>query len=153
MITPSAITLLLVIATSTSLSNAYSIPTRSSLRSLGQSGSTTKTISSKTTNYNEKSSSSLTMEGMYVFLPNHGIYLDGLVSVCVQRGIMSWSRRTDTMLVCWGVIYVVPVFFARETYDVCQTHNGSYSLWYFVFFCSLSLFFPSFRIQSNQSNI
>ena len=92
MITPSAITLLLVIATSTSLSNAYSIPTRSSLRSLGQSGSTTKTISSKTTNYNEKSSS-LTMEGMYVFLTNHGIYLDGLVSVCVQRGIMSWSRR------------------------------------------------------------
>ena len=92
MITPSAITLLLlVIATSTSLSNAYSIPTRSSLRSLGQSGSTTKTISSKTTNYNEKSSSSsLTMEGTYVFLPNHGIYLDdGLVSVCVQRGIMS----------------------------------------------------------------
>ena len=152
MITPSAITLLLVIATSTSLSNAYSIPTRSSLRSLGQSGSTTKTISSKTTNYNEKSSS-LTMEGMYVFLTNHGIYLDGLVSVCVQRGIMSWSRRTDTMLVCWGVIYVVPVFFARETYDVCQTHNGSYSLWHLYFSVRCLYFFPSFRIQSNHSNI
>lgn len=61
MLSYSAVTFVaVVLATATSLSDAYSIPTRSTLRSLGQH---TITSSTSTTKSNEKST--LTMEGMF----------------------------------------------------------------------------------------
>ena len=82
MISTSSALSLLVLATAMSVSHAYSIPTRSTLRSLGS-----KTISSSTTKYTEKST--MTMEGTDITYVS--LVVDFLSSVDVRHSKGSQS--------------------------------------------------------------